>query len=190
MRSRKLIPLFATLVVLSFGSALAATAAESTLWLHVRVDEGDGGAKVSVNLPFSLIGMAAPMIDVNRHIHDHSIELHDHEISFSEMRDMWLEVRDGPDMSFVTVEEDDETVRVWKESGYLYVRVRDRRDERVDVKAPLAVVDALLSGTKDRFDVEAAIAALAEHGAGELVTVQDNEESVRVWIDSSPEAGD
>ena len=175
MRNRKLIPLFAALVGLGFGSAMAA---DSNLWLHVRVDEGDGGAKVVINLPFNLIGKALPMIDVDEHIHDHTIELHDHEISFDEMRDLWLEVRDGPDMAFVTVEEDDESVRVWKEAGYLYVRVRDRRDESVDVKAPLSVVDALLSGSRNGFDVEAAVAAL------------DDEESVRVWIDSSPEAGD
>jgi len=185
MRSRKFIPLFAALVALGFSSAVAA---DSPLWLHLRVDEGDG-AKVAVNVPFNLITMALPMIDIDEHIHDQHIELNDHDISYEEMRALWQEVRNGPDMEFVTVEDDEESVRVWKEAGYLYVRVRDRRNERVDVKAPLAVVDALL-GTSDRFDVEAAMAALAEQGEGELVTVQGDEETVRVWIDSSPEPGD
>jgi hypothetical protein len=186
MRSRKLIPLFATLVALGFGSTAVA---DSPLWLHVRVDEG-GGAKVAVNVPFSLITVALPMIDIDEHIHDNHIELNDHEISYEEMRALWQEVRQGPDMEFVTVEDDEESVRVWKEAGYLYVRVRDRHNERVDVKAPLEVVDALLSGDGNRFDVEGAMAALADQGEGELVTVQGDDETVRVWIDSSPEPGD
>lgn len=187
MHSRKLIPLLAVLIALGAGSL--ALAADAPLWLHVRVDD-DGGTKVAVNLPFSLISMAVPMLDLDGHIRDHSIELNDHEISYTEMRDLWREVRNGPDMTFVTVEEDDESVRVWKEDGYLFVRVRDRDDERVDVKAPIAVVDALLSGSDEGFDFEAAMASLAEQGAGELVTVHDDEESVRVWVDSNPEAGD
>jgi hypothetical protein len=191
MRSRKMIPLFATLVTLGFlGQGVAARAADSDLWLHVRVDEGGrGGAKVSVNVPFSLISVALPMLDIDEHIHDHSVHFDGHELTFDEMRDLWQEVRNGPDMNFVTVEEDDESVRVWKESGYLFVQVRDRFDDKVDIKAPLAVVDALLSGDED-FDLEAAVEALADQGEGELVTVQDNEELVRVWVDSSPEPGD
>lgn len=187
MHSRKLIPLFSILVALGFGSAVVA---ESPLWLHVRVDGGGDEGNVVVNLPFNLIRVALPMANLDDHIRDHSLELNDHEISYEEMRALWLEVREGPDMTFVTIEDDGESVRVWKEDGFLYVRVRDRGNERVDVKAPLAVVDALLSGSGDAFDIEAAMAALVDQGAGDLVTIQDEEESVRVWVDTSPEAGD
>ena len=186
MHSRKLFPLFTILAALGFGSVAMA---DTSLWLHVRVDEGDDQAKVVVNLPFSLISKALPMMDVDGHIRGDTIEISDHEISYEEMRDLWLEVRNGPDMVFVTIEEEDESVRVWKEEGYLYVRVSGRHDERVDIKSPLAVVDALLSGSGERFNIEAAVAALAEQGEGELVTVQDGAESVRVWVDSSPEPG-
>ena len=55
----------------------------------------------------------------------------------------------------------------------------------VDVKVPLRVVDALLSGPEGSFDFAAAIEALAAYGPGELVTVRDGDETVRVWIDNS-----
>ena len=48
---------------------------------------------------------------------------------------------------------------------------------------PLAVVDALLSAGEKEFDLLAALSALAEHGEGELVVVQDGSSSVRIWID-------
>ena len=103
-----------------------------------------------------------------------------------EMRDIWLEMRNGPDMAYVTVEERDESVRIWKESGYFNVQVRDRRDERVDVRMPLEVVDALL-GRHGELDFPAALEVLAARGEGELVSVEGDGESVRVWIDRSPE---
>jgi len=50
------------------------------------------------------------------------------------------------------------------------------------------VVDALLGGDGEEFDFHAAISALAAEGEGELVTVNDNNDRVRVWVDSSAEA--
>lgn len=179
-----------TPAILSLALLLPAVsvADDAGLWLHIRVTEDDD-AKVVVNLPFTMIGKALPMIDIGGHVHDDSIHLNGHSFSYAEMRELWLEVREGPDMEFVTIEERGETVRIWKENGFLHVRARDERDrrrERVDVRMPVAVVDAFLSGEFD-FDFQAAVAALASGGAGELVAVEGDEESVRVWIDRQPE---
>jgi hypothetical protein len=95
---------------------------------------------------------------------------------------------DGPDMTFVTVEDRGENVRVWKQGGYLMVEVREHGDEStVDVRIPGSVVDALLSGEGDELDVAAALTALAAHGEGELVTVNDSRDRVRIWVDGSAE---
>jgi len=96
-------------------------------------------------------------------------------------------------MTFVTVQEDDEFVRVWKESGYLRVNVREGAEEEtggenVDVSLPLAVVDALLSGDDSELNITAAIEALVEEGEGQLVTVSGDDEKVRVWVDRVAEA--
>jgi hypothetical protein len=186
MKNRKFI--FLAVLVLTLGTV--ATASASGLWLHVRVDETDG-AKVKVNVPISMVEKAIAMVPQEhlRHGRIHLDECCD-DLSVVELRELWQELKDSPDMTFVTVEEDDESVRVWKESGYLKVHVIDGGDsnEEVEVQVPLAVVDALLSGDADELDIEAAIRALVAEGEGELVTVTSDDEQVRVWVDNIAEA--
>lgn len=186
MRDRKSI--FLAVLVLTLGTV--ATASASGLWLHVRVDETDG-AKVIVNVPISMVEKAIAMVPPEhlRHGRIHLDECCD-EFSVTELRELWQELKDSPDMTFVTVEEDDESVRVWKENGYLKVHVIDggKANEQVDVQVPLVVVDALLSGDSEELDIEAAIRALVAEGESELVTVIGQDEQVRVWVDNIAEA--
>ena len=184
MMIRKLRVLFvAATLVIGAGAAQA----DSDLWLHVKVD-GQDGEKVTVNLPLSLIEMALPMIP-DEHFSDGDFILggHGHKLSISQLRDLWNELKSTPDMTFVTVEDGDETVTVSKSNGYLRVHV-DESDERVAVRVPESVIDALLSGGGESLDIRAAITALAEQGEGELVTVNGDDEQVRVWIDRSAES--
>lgn len=173
-------------VVLCFASA-ASVAAASDLWLHVRVDEADG-AKVSVNLPLSMVEKALPMIP-EEHLDHGRVVFDEWEVTMEELRELWQEVKGSPDMTFVTVEEDNEHVRVWKEGDYLLVAVREDDDStKVDVRIPAPVVDALLSGEGSEMNLHAAIEALVVQGEGELVTVSDDEDQVRVWVDRFAEA--
>lgn len=164
-------------------------ASASDLWLHVRVDETDG-ARIKVNLPVSMVEKAIAMVP-EEHLRHGKIHLNEccEHMSPAELRELWQEIQDSPDMTFVTVEEGDESVRVWKEAGYLKVHVLEQdKSEQVDVQVPLAVVDALLSGDGEELDIEAAIRALVEEGSGELVTVSGDNEKVRVWVDGIAEA--
>jgi hypothetical protein len=185
MRDRKTV----FLAVLALTLGMVATASASDLWLHVRVDETDG-AKVKVNVPISMVETALGMFP-EEHLKAGKIHLDDccDDITIVELRALWQDLKDSPDMTFVTVEEDDETVRVWKENGYMKVHVQEaNRSEQVDVQMPLAVVDALLSGDSDELNIEAAIRALVDQGEGELVTVSGDDEKVRVWVDNIAEA--
>ncbi len=164
-----------------------AASAASNLWFHVRVDEADG-AKVTVNLPVSMIEKAIQMIP-EKHLNHRGMHFSDHDLTPAEIRELWQELRDSPDMTFVKVEEEGEDVKVWKQSGYLYVSVIEEHDnEKVNVRVPFAVVDALLSGDEDKLDIEAAIHALVQEGEGELVTVTSDNDNVRIWVDSIAEA--
>jgi hypothetical protein len=58
------------------------------------------------------------------------------------------------------------------------------RPSRVEVRIPLSVVDALLSGKKDELDLVAGLRMLSAQGDTELVSVKDGEDTVRVWVDS------
>jgi len=185
MKSR--ISILLAMLVLAMG--VAGVASASGLWLHVRVDETDG-ARVKVNVPVSMVEKAIAMLP-EEHLRHGRLQLDEccEHMSPAELRELWQEIKDSPDMTFVTVEEDDESVRVWKEAGYLKVHVLELdKNEQVDVQVPLGVVDALLSGEGDELNIEAAIRALVEQGEGELVTVSGDDEKVRVWVDDIAEA--
>jgi hypothetical protein len=97
-------------------------------------------------------------------------------------------VRDSQDGEFVTVQSRDNDVRVAKQNGNLVVYVQEKRtskEGRVEVRVPMSVVNALLSTTGgNELDLVAGIRALAAHGDAELVSVKDNRNTVRVWVDS------
>ncbi|MGB8456871.1 MAG: hypothetical protein WCE50_04080, partial [Candidatus Acidiferrum sp.] len=58
------------------------------------------------------------------------------------------------------------------------------KNSQVEVKVPMKVVEALLSGGKDELDIAAGLHALAGEGDMELVSVKDDDSTVRVWMDS------
>jgi len=168
--------------------AAAGTAAADDLWLHVAVDEGPEGARVRVNLPLTMAETALGMIP-EEELRGGKIRFDDSDITLAELRQLWRELEESPDATFVEVEEADQRVLVSKSGGYLLVKAIEGgdNDQQVDVRIPAAVVDALLSGEGEELDVVAAVRALAAHGAGELVTVTDQETQVRVWVDGLAE---
>lgn len=167
---------------------LPATAAD--LWFHVTVqEEGGDNANVTLNLPISIVEKMLPLIPQDE-MRDGRIVIDDQEFDAAKLRALWQEVSSSPDMTYVTVKTDNENVKVSKEGGYLIARTTEHseRGAQVHARIPLAVVDALLSGEGNTLNVQAALAALVAEGEGELVTVNDDRNQVRVWIDSRPEA--
>lgn len=183
--------IFRTAVLALAALCLAALpAAAADLWFHVEVQEHSGdNASIMVNLPISMVQSALNLVDDDS-MRDGRIKIDDAEFDAARLRQLWNEVRDTPDMTFVTVQSDNETINVYKERGYLVARTSEASDNGANVHArlPLGVVDALLSSGGDTLDLQAALAALVEHGEGELVTVTDGNSNVRVWIDRNPEA--
>ncbi len=164
--------------------ALPAAAADR--WFHVQVDDqSSGGAEVSVNLPLTLIEKAIKLIP-EEVSNDVELELNDAGFSVTDLRELWNEVRDGGDATFLTVREDGNTIEVRKEGDYFVAEtVGDGNGVEVNVRFPLQVIDALFSAGPNRLDLAAAIRALANYGDGDMVTVRDGDTNVRVWVDSS-----
>ena len=179
------------------GIALFFIAASGVLaqerWFHVRVTEG--GAEpthVAVNLPLSLVEAALQLIpeEVKREI---DIELNEVDFEIEDLRKFWEDVRHLDDATFVTVESPDETVKVAKEGELLVARTTERSagGAQVDVRFPFAVLDALFQGTEDHtIDLVGAVRALAQYGDGDIVTVDDGETRVRVWVDDYNEGAE
>lgn len=159
-------------------------------WIHVRVDGGDE-EQVTVNLPISLLQAAAAMIpeDVQR---EAELAIDDIDMDWHELMAFWNSVKDAPEATFVTVQTKDETVAVKKEGDFVLIRTTESTDRgaEVDVRFPMGVIDALLSGPAGTLDFQAALSALADYGPGNLVSIRDGDDdtTVQIWIDGNSEA--
>ncbi len=171
------------LSILLLCSALGASAAVADQWIHVKINDG-GSDEVSVNLPMSLLSAAVRMIpdDVSA---EAEIALDDLNMGWDDFRLFWEEVKDAPEATFVSIKSGDDRIDVKKQGQFVLVTSDESHDgTQVDVKFPLAVIDALLSGPGDQLNFEAALQALADFGPGNLVSVRDGDTTVRVWIDN------
>jgi hypothetical protein len=177
----------------------AAAEAKTNLWLHIKVHDGNDDSRVSINLPLSVVEAATPLIPEEARTAS-QLRVDGHDLSVHDLRRIWREVQRQPDAAYVTIDEGHARVRVARSGGYLLIRAADRdtaesgsgRDrlhggDHVEVRIPVPVVDALLQGAGDRFDLAAAVAALARTGEGELVTVNGGHETVRMWVDADAE---
>jgi hypothetical protein len=200
------------LLALGVASAAPLAAQTATPWLHVRVEEARDASKVSVNLPLSVVEAvlkASPeMIERHGRIHlggHHGMQLED-------LRRVWKELAAVGDAELVSVESEDENVKVQRKGDLVEVLVdhkprvdregkegkegKDAKDakqgptesrkargaEQVHVEIPVSLVDALLSGEGDEPNIEAAVSELRKL-RGDIVRVHDDDSHVRVWVD-------
>ncbi len=175
------------------GTATQTATVQSTstdkrdMWLHVRLDSPDAkGERVRVNIPVELAEKVLPTINHDK-LHGGKISincLHGEDVDLRALMDA---VRTAKDGEYVTVQSDDSDVRVAKQGGHLIIHVLDKgkaKKEQVEVSVPMKVVDALFSAGKDDLDLVAALHVLSGMGDTELVSVKDEENTVRIWVDS------
>lgn len=172
-----------TLTVLALVLLPLAASGEDR-WLHVAVD-GDEET-VRINLPMAVAAAAVPLIE--SHVHDARLELNDAEFDRADLRRLLVALNEAKDGEYVTIDDHEDRVRISKEGKYLLVHAaedhgRGEAGEHVQVRMPMEVVTALISGDEDDLDLSAALDALARHADGDIVTVRDGEETVRIWID-------
>ncbi len=199
---------------LLFGAiAQASPATTNDRWLHVRVVSSDNnGETVSVNIPLEVAEKILPTINKNQ-LHGGKVTIDKLDADGVDVRALLEAVRTSKDGEFVTVNSKDGDVRVAKQNGYMLVHVtdtsgkhhvrmhhhgggdadakvkdtadsKDAKETHVEVKIPLSVVDALFSAGKDELDLVAGLKMLSAQGDQELVSVKDEDNTVRVWIDS------
>jgi hypothetical protein len=184
--------------------AVAQSSSNPDQWIHVRVESREDKTEtVRVNVPVDMAVKVLPAIK-NKNLCDGKVHIDSEHIDDVDLHTMLDAVRTAKDGEYVTVESKDDNVRVAKSSGYLYIHVTEKKPSektakatsdkdsaknalkksKVEVKIPMKVVDALLSAGKDQLDVVAALRALSANGDMELVSVKDDDSTVRVWIDS------
>jgi hypothetical protein len=187
----------AALVMLMGTAAVLATSPQEQAapekWLHVSVVSKEAaGETVRVNLPLSFAEKVLAAINKDK-LQEGKIRIKEMVVNGVDIRAVLEALKTTRDGEFVTVEGRDKNVRVSKSGGYIIVKAHETRPatekkeahtEKVDVKVPMSVVEALLSGAKDELDLVAGIRALAAHGDSILVTVEDGRNTVKVWVDS------
>ena len=113
-----------TLVVL-LVAATTVMAAPPDQWIHVRVvNTGEKGETVRINVPMSFAEAVLPAICAEKL--NHGKVKFGEKIDDIDLRAVFQAVRDSPDNEFVTVEKQDESVRVAKAGGNLLVKVRQK----------------------------------------------------------------
>jgi hypothetical protein len=169
------------------SSAPSTTSARPDRWLHVRVISSDGkGETVRVNVPLELAEKVLPAIN-HEHLHGGKIKIDCAHVNDVDLRAMVEAIRTAKDGEYVTVQGDDNDVRVAKQDNHLIVHVLDKgksKKSQVEIKVPMKVIDALFSAGKDELDLVAALHALSAAGDTELVSVKDSDNTVKVWLDS------
>jgi hypothetical protein len=172
------------------GVALAAVVAlpavaraqAASPWIHVRVEESKNASRVHVNLPLTVVQAA---LEAAPEVIESQGKIHlgkEHGLKIEDVRRIWKELEAAGDAELVTVEDGSETVKVWRKSDQIHVHVQDQGKEEVVVEVPVSLVSAALSGEGDTINVKAAIAELQKQ-RGDIVSVKDEDATVRVWID-------
>jgi hypothetical protein len=196
-RTRQLLPVVAFLAATFLYAPLntqaqtstsqSSTSAHGDRWLHVRVISTNSKSEtVRVNVPLDLAEKVLPAIDHDR-LHNGKVRIGCMDCDGVDVRTLFEAVRTAKDGEYVTVQSNEADVSVMKKDGQMLVHVHDKnksKDSRIEVKVPMKVVEALLSGSKDELDIVAGLHALASQGDVELVSVKDDENTIRVWLDS------
>ncbi len=193
--------LLAGLVLLPAADGLAQTGA---VWLHVRVEETQKPSKVTVNLPLTVVEaalQAAPeLIEKHGKMHMGGAE----GVKLADLRRVWKQLAAAGDAEFVTVDSEQEDVRIRRQGDLVQIFVNQkagapakteagkpapaeaappaRHKGEVRVELPVSVVDALLSGEGEQVNVPAAVAELQKR-RGDIVRVNEADSRVRIWID-------
>ena len=169
------------------SSAPSTTSAKQDRWLHVRVISSDAkGETVRVNVPLELAEKVLPAINHDR-LHDGKVKIDCAHLNDVDLRAMVDAIRTAKDGEYVTVQGNDNDVRVAKQDNHLIIHVLDKgksKRSQVEIKVPMKVIDALFSAGKDELDLVAALHALSGTGDTELVSVKADDNTVRVWLDS------
>jgi hypothetical protein len=162
-----------------------ALAQNKTPWLHLEVQEkkNDPGL-VKVNLPLSMVDSALNIVKDEK-FKGGRLKLDTKDIRVADLKQLWDELKKAGDAEFVSVEKKNETVHVSRQGDLLLVNIAEsgKKKTKVDLKIPVAVVEALLQGPGDELNIKAALDAMRDRNVGEVLTVNDDHSHVRLWID-------
>jgi len=158
-----------------------AAASDDVIWLRVEVrDQGGEHSKVKVNLPLSLVELVIDSVDKREFMAN--IESEHPSLDIPRL---WREVRKMEGDDFVSVETDNERIRVWKDHDFFRVNVKeaDYSEPNIEVKIPLEIMDYLFESKDKTFGFQEMVERVRGHLPLTLVQVRHENEHVRIWLE-------
>ena len=184
-RSRtRLAPVMAlalSLPLIGLSAAPIQAADKNIIWLRVEVnDQGGEHSKVKINLPLSLIEVVVDSIDKREFM----AEIENEHPSL-DIPKLWKQIRKLESDDFITVESENENVRVWKDKQFFRINVRKdgEDDANVEVKLPLAIMDYLFESDSKELTFENLVEQLRGHLPLTVVQVKHADENVKIWLE-------
>jgi hypothetical protein len=150
-------------------------------WLHIEVRESDWrSASVVVNLPMSSLTRALPLLPESR-LRGCRIRIGHAGIREHQLREL---IGSLVSTGSASCDCDGQRISAVVEGESVRFDARETwKGERVSALIPLAVVEALGSGTGPGLDYLAALNVVASLGGGELALITADDAAVRIWLD-------
>ena len=108
-------------------------------------------------------------------------------MELADLRRMWEELRLAGDAEYVSGNDDDEHIRIYRQGDTVFIELDEDGDEKVRLQVPFSVVDVLLEGDGDELNLVGALREMASANDGQILQVQDGDTDVNIWIDNNPQ---
>ena len=152
-------------------------------WLHVQVKGDDDNTKVELNLPLAAVealggSLGDKILDEMADEWEHDSDV---DLDSEDLRAFWSALRENPGAWVQIDEEDGGNLRARMDGDQ--IRIEGGGDDgSLDIRFPVAFVDALFGEAGSEPDLGAAIRSLANH-EDVLISVNGDDGQVRVWIE-------
>ena len=170
-------------------AGMGAVAMADSAWLHVSVNDDED--QININLPIILAEAVVTMVDLSDK--PTVIKVDQQEITVPEMREIWKVLKSEGSFTLASIRS-----RKKGKGDNIDIAFKDNRllitgtsgDDEIDINLSGDLIDALLSGEGDRFNLEACIRELKLKGAdsGYVHIRGEDGEKVRLWVDNNKAA--
>jgi hypothetical protein len=169
-------------------------------WINVHVRQASEKTTVDVRLPLDFIALAIDAVDtpefkhgkvrINFHSRGDAVEGEGEvEVRNSRPDVNWVpllkKMKDLPQGEYVKVDSPDAKVSIRRTGDLFLIHVVEQKDEKttVDVRLPVALLDAVSVDENQDLDVKAFVAQLDKLDTGDLVRVTGDDADVRIWVE-------
>jgi hypothetical protein len=182
MRSMRFNSALAAAAVLALAPLASPAAASDDPVVMLRVDvnwKGDHADKVKVSVPLSLIEVVVDSVDTTDIMRDLKTD------KGIDIRKLWRELKNADVNEFVTIEKDNEKVKVYKDKDTFRVTVQeeDYDTPNVEIRIPFSVMDYMTQDHKDGFKLSEMLSGLKSQLPLTIVDARHDDKTIKVWLE-------